>query len=652
MNSLLWKTLTLGLAAGAVLGGCGGGGASSGPGPDPQPVGLLRKVSNAGELEASIKGGLTAIRSTQTLDSTAAGAVAGAPSSRQYSRTYTQEPDVDEFDSVKYDGEYLFVAPMRQQFPCCFLAAQSFAGSVAPPPAERSIRIFETDPATAGASEIGKIPLADEVSVQGLYRTDNRLVAITSRVHHGSYGDAWADLAIWVPEKSGLSVYDTSDIARPARIFEATFDGIFIESRRVGGTVYVISRYTPNVEGLVYYVTTPAEQAANQAVLNGISLTELLPGITVNGEASALVKSENCYVPRDEAPAYAVITSITAVPVDNPRAFTTTCYNDDAYGTYVSEDAIYLAQSRSDGQGTRLHKFALGAGAPSYVGSVDIDGIVWTGGQADFRLSQRDGYLRAFASKFDWNSPDFVDHFLYVLRESPGAPELEIVARLPNDERPQEIGKPNEQLYGVRFTDDRAYAVTFERIDPLYVFDLGDPADPRIAGTLAITGFSELLHPVSSDLLLGLGTSETNAVKLELFDVSNIARPLSLGADILGGPGSYSEAAYDRHAFTYLADVNGIDRFTVPADLTAADGSFRPVESGLFLYEIRDKTTPGLATLNRIGSVIVHDENEGIPYHYSARSRAVLHDDALYYVRDDELFATLWGNAQPVGGPF
>jgi hypothetical protein len=303
---------------------------------------------------------------------------------------------------------------------------------------------------------------------------------------------------------------------------------------------------------------------------------------------------------------------------------------------------MYSAQSQGDGQATRLHKIALNAGAPSYAGSVDIDGIVWTGGQADFRLSEKDGDLRAFASRFDPASPDFVDHYLYVLRESADAPELEVIAQLPNASRPEEIGKPNEQLQGVRFKDERAYAVTFERIDPLYVIDLSDPTDPKIEGTLEITGFSDFLHPVSDDLLLGLGTSESNALKLELFDISSPSQPLSLGSDVLGGPGSYSEAMFDRHAFTYLADVNGVDRFTIPADLTTDDGSFRLVESGLYLYEILDKDMPSLSSLRRVGSVVVRDENGGDTPNYSSRSRAVLHDDALYYIRDDELFPVFW----------
>ncbi|MDH4047119.1 MAG: beta-propeller domain-containing protein [Gammaproteobacteria bacterium] len=646
----LLQMLTLGVATGVFLAGCGSGGsdpAGQNP-PPPPPSGMLRKVGSASELEASIKGGLTAIRSSQSLGITA-GSGATAAGVPQYSGTYTQEANVDEYDSVKYDGEFLFVAPMRQQYPCCWLAAQS--GGSAPPPADRSIRILETDPASGGATEVSRIPLEDDVSVQGLYRTADRLVAMTSTSFYGSYGDAWSSLAIWAPEQSGIAVYDTSDIAQPALLFDALFEGIFIESRRIGDTVYVVSRYTPNIDGLIYNVTTAADQAANQALLNNVSLGELLPAITINGNATSLVTPENCFVPSGEAPAYPVITSITAIPLNNPAAFTTTCYNDDAYGIYVSESSMYLAQSQPEG--TRVHKFGLGAGSPDYAGSADILGILWRGGQADFRMSEKDGILRAFTSTYDGVAPDFIDHHLILLQESTtsAVPELETVSQLPNASRPEEIGKPNEQLYGVRFIGDRAYAVTFERIDPLYVFDLSDPSDPQIAGTLDITGFSDLLHPVSDDLLLGVGTSDNNAVKLELFDVSNIAQPLSLGSDVLGGRGSYSEAINDRHAFTYLADVNGVDRFTIPADLTADDDSYQMVESGLYLYEIRDKATPALASLNAVGSVVVHDENEGVPYYFSRRSRAILHDDTIYYVRDDEVFSTVWGNPQAINGP-
>ena len=238
-----------------------------------------------------------------------------------------------------------------------------------------------------------------------------------------------------------------------------------------------------------------------------------------------------------------------------------------------------------------------------------------------------------------------------MLRESTTRPELTVVSELPNEKRPEEIGKPNEALYGVRFLADRAYAVTFERIDPLYALDISDPTDPFIAGELFVTGFSDFLHPVTDNILLGLGTGANGGIKIELFDVSNIAQPLSRGSATLGGRGSWSEATYDRHAFTYQSDVNGIDRFIIPAQLYSADGSFSFFESGLYLFEIRDKNMPAVAALNSVGSIIPDVGGFEIPF-IASRSRAFIHNDTVYYVRDETVWAADWHTPSIVNGPF
>jgi len=493
------------------------------------------------------------------------------------------------------------------------------------------------------------------VSVQGMYVADDRMFALTGTSIYGHFGGMWADVAIWAPEKLGYRIYDVADPTSPQLEIDATIDGVFVESRRIGDTVYIVSRYTPWIDGLDYNVTTPEQQANNQGVLASVALDDLLPKITVNGVSRTLVTPDRCYIASsDTAAGYPVITSITAVPIDNPTAFSTTCYNQDAYGAYVSENAIYFTQfqpSATDNRyNTRIHKFALFDTSVHYRGSAEIEGQVWRGGQADFRMSEYAGDLRILASQFDWTNEDRVDHKLYILRESTTRPELDIVSELPNENRPEEIGKPNEALYGVRFLGDRAYAVTFEQIDPLYVIDLIDPRDPYIAGELTVTGFSDFLHPVNDDLLLGLGSGGNGGVKLELFDVSNIAQPLSRGSATLGGRGSYSEARYDRHAFTYQSDVNGVDRFTIPAEVYASDGSYQFVESGLFLFEIRDKDMPALSALNSVGSIV--PPRPGIEIPYVSRSRAFIHNDTVYYIRDETVWAASWSSPTTVNGPF
>jgi uncharacterized secreted protein with C-terminal beta-propeller domain len=647
MNRLLPGILLASVSL--IIAACGGGSTDS-LAPVSPLEGLLKQVNDPAELEQSIKSGFLTMQSPLEVADALTGAQTAAASGN-FTGTYTQEARVDEFDAVRYDGSHLYVAP-RRYYHCCFIAADASRTSSVP---ERSIRILETDPAGGSATLTSTIPLEDGVSIQGMYVADDRMFALTGTSIYGNFGDMWADVAIWAPEKLGYRIYNLSDPTSPQLEIDATIDGVFVESRRIGNTVYIVSRYAPWIEGLNYAVTTPEQQANNQAVLDGVSLDSLLPKISVNGVTRTLVAPDRCYIASsDTAAGYPVITSITAVPIDNPTAFSTTCYNQDAYGAYVSENAIYFTQFQTSATNTqyntRIHKFALFNTSVHYRGSADIEGQVWRGGQSDFRMSEYAGDLRILASQFDWTSEDRVDHKLYILRESTTRPELDIVSELPNENRPEEIGKPNEALYGVRFLGDRAYAVTFEQIDPLYVIDLLDPFDPFIAGELTITGFSDFLHPVNDDLLLGLGAGGNGGVKLELFDVSNIMQPLSRGSTTLGGRGSYSEARHDRHAFTYQFDVNGIDRFTIPAQVYSSDGSYQFVESGLFLFEIRDKGMPALASLNSVGSIV--PPRDGITIPYVSRSRAFIHDDTVYYIRDETVWAASWNAPTIVNGPF
>jgi uncharacterized secreted protein with C-terminal beta-propeller domain len=632
-----------------AIAGCGSSGSSSDGVPDPQPVGLLSAVTDGVAFEASLKSGLTQMSTAEQL------VLAGAAMDANFTGTYVQETNVDELDAARYDGEHLFVAPQRF-FHCCFLLDNAQATPDPGVVPERSIRILATDPANGAADLLSTIPLENDISIQGMYLESGKMFALTGQMIYGSYGELWADIAIWAPEKLGFHVYDVSDAANPGLEIEASIDGVFVESRRIGNTVYIVSRYTPWIDGLHYYVSTAEQQAENEALLASTTLDDLMPKITIAGETRPLVMPENCYVTtNDNTNNNPVITSVTAVPMDDPANFTTACYNEDAYGVYVSENSLYFTQLRPDDalqrDVTRVHKFGLAGTSIDYRGSVDIEGTVWRGGQADFRMSEHDGDLRLLASQFDWTDEDFVDHQLYILRESSTRPDLEIVSTLPNDSRPEEIGKPNERLYGVRFLGDTAYAVTFEQIDPLYAIDLSNPADPFIAGELEVTGFSDFLHPVTDDLLLGLGGDANGGVKLELFDVSNIAQPLSRGSATIGGPGSFSEARYDRHAFTYQADANGLDRFTIPANLFATDGSYQFLGSALYLFEILDKDMPALAALNSVGSIEPPSIGPNDP-DWVARSRAFIHDDTVYYLRDEDVWSALWHTPSIVNGPF
>jgi hypothetical protein len=233
----------------------------------------LKQVNDPAELEQSIKSGFSAMLTQQEVADAQVGQTAAA--SGNFTGTYTQEARVDEFDTVRYDGSHLYVAP-RRYYRCCFFAPEA-PGSSTPP--DRSIRILETDPANGSASLTSTIPLEEGVSVQGMYVADERMFALTGTSIYGNFGDMWADVAIWAPEQLGYRIYDLSDPASPQLEIEATIDGVFIESRRIGNTIYIVSRYAAWIEGLDYYVTSTEEQASNQSLLDSVTLDDLLPKI-------------------------------------------------------------------------------------------------------------------------------------------------------------------------------------------------------------------------------------------------------------------------------------------------------------------------------------------------------------------------------------
>lgn len=109
----------------------------------------------------------------------------------------------------------------------------------------------------------------------------------------------------------------------------------------------------------------------------------------------------------------------------------------------------------------------------------------------------------------------------------------------------KDLGK-TERIYSVRFLADRGYVVTFRQTDPFYVLDLSNSSNPQIKGELKIPGYSSYLHPLSKDLLVGIG-KEDNFVKISLFDVTSPENPQEVDKFITTE--YWSEALNNHHAF-------------------------------------------------------------------------------------------------------
>lgn len=114
----------------------------------------------------------------------------------------------------------------------------------------------------------------------------------------------------------------------------------------------------------------------------------------------------------------------------------------------------------------------------------------------------------------------------------------------------------DETLKSSRFVEDRAYVVTFLETDPFYVIDMSDPTQLEVLGELEIPGYSSYLHPVSSNILIGVGRINTSLL-LNLFDVSDPYHPDIIQQRLVNGYSS-SGVESDHKAFRYVSSTNSL----------------------------------------------------------------------------------------------
>jgi uncharacterized secreted protein with C-terminal beta-propeller domain len=379
---------------------------------------------------------------------------------------------------------------------------------------------------------------------------------------------------------------------------------------------------------------------------------------------------------------------VTAIDLAAARIAQTLAIVGTVETVYVSSTNMFVATSRFDArtaQGlllpveppvylTDIHQIRLGADAMSIVGSASIEGILgYDADKSAFRLSEHQGRLRAVTSSTSmWGAQ--TKNRLTILEPSASAPGvLRTVAYLPNERRPESLGKPNEILYGTRFVGDRLYAVTFKQIDPLYVVDVSNASDPRIAGALELPGFSDYLHPLQGGLLLGFGKDARPAdiagdgpfawyqgLQLTLFDVRNADKPREIQRIVVGKRGSDSALLKHHHAFSALLQPDGTGSIAIPARIhdgpaapNATDADFYPWQhSGLLRFELRG-SGPSDARLVPLPSLVTHRSTQPHATYDDASgdgARSVLFRDGTVYVGNGRFWRQ--DSAGTVFGPY
>jgi hypothetical protein len=460
-------------------------------------------------------------------------------------------------------------------------------------------------------------------------------------------------------------------------------DGQLIDSRTIDNTLYVVTSWVPRFD-TVFPVAVSGAPAASVAerkdAVTRVTSAQVLPTVSIKTASASvptvqpLMADTDCQLQAANASTAVQLTTITAINLTSPElARSSRCFLGGVNGLYMSAKNLYLATSRNDvvvsgaptggslvyaGQPTTdIHKFGVSAMAISYRGSGSVNGhLGWDASKTSYRMSEHNNDLRVitYTNNFGWFGPLEAPTgaaakspaILSVVREDATASSpLKTIATLPNDRRPAPIGLSGEQVYAVRFLGDRAYVVTFRRTDPLYVVDLADPLDPKVAGELKTNGYSDYLLPVGDGLLLGVGKDATvegrlQGVKVSLFDVANAAAPKELASRVIGKAGSISGLDFGRHGINLFA-VGNTTRVAIPMRVNETAGSttgfFVPTYQSLVRFEV-DAASKTLIDKPTLTGQTFSSEFAGYQASSSAFERSVQIGANIYYLGSQGTF--------------
>jgi len=186
---------------------------------------------------------------------------------------------------------------------------------------------------------------------------------------------------------------------------------------------------------------------------------------------------------------------------------------------------------------------------------------------------------------------------------------------------------------------DKGYIVTFRTMDPLFVFDLSNPKNPKVTGELKIPGFSNYLHPVGENLILGIGQdtyeifkkdssgkdvvigTRQGGIKLSLFDVSDVGKPKEISNYVLGDSGSYADIFYDHKAAMFDSASSNV---VFDASITDTSGNSK---HGAAVFNFGNNTI-------KLKGIVAYIQPEVYGLYIPYGRRALYIGDELYYIQD------------------
>lgn len=427
-------------------------------------------------------------------------------STKEYSTTNIQVENVDEADITKTDGDYIY-------------------------------SLSENDVIITDVKEPEQMKIVAKISQgssnivpEDLILYQNKLIVIYANMKsHSSY---------YKGNATYVAIYDIQNRETPKKIKSYELEQPYYTSRCIEGKLYVIATGRLKKENdkiITYYKEDEKEidpgfnqisrirdlDTDNQTILSMLDLNKIQENVKIS---SYLMNIENAY---------------------------------------VSENNIYLLEEK--------YKSSYSSKEPKIIDIFGWKGLIGAFDEEELEEEEygyytdiykfnllEDGSIR-FAKKAtergktinQFSMDEYKNNLRLALNDKEGS---RIVVF---DENMRKIGQTEnlakgEKMYSSRFLGEKAYLVTYQTIDPLFVIDLSNPSSPKALGELKIPGYSTYLHPYDENHIIGIGmqteekvnrnangrvtstTASITGMKMALFDVSDVKNPIQISETIIG----------------------------------------------------------------------------------------------------------------------
>jgi inhibitor of cysteine peptidase len=590
-----------------------------------RPEGSLTRFSSSDAFVAAYKAGLRS--QYRGMEDGAVTKMAAAPTgtasseqSTAHSTTNVQVEGVDEADIVKNDGKFIYAISGNTVFIVAAYPPQS-------------------------ARVVGKITYSDRSNLSEMFVQGDRLVVLGNTYFDRSASYKETEVAPPVGSLTFADVYDVTDRTAPKRARRIEVEGGYNTARMIDGDVHVVCMTYPYQ--VLYNEKNPT--AAQLIPKYRDTLGDADPG---SFKLVGSYKDIEVVDPRQFTSFLSIMSFPLSGDAQTLNKITIAGYSDNVY---ASVSNLYLASSEyqyywamrpgsvgDTTEKTTIYKFAFNGPKTTFVTSAVVPGTVLN----QFSMDESGGNFRVATTLGEvTREGSNATNNVYVLD-----PSMKLAGKV-------EGIAPGEKIYSARFLGNRAYMVTFKKVDPFFVLDMTDPSNPRVLGELKIPGFSDYLHPYDENHVIGIGKDTVEAgpeaggnfawyqgMKVAIFDVTDVANPREMHKVVIGDRGTDSYALSDHKAFLFDREKNLLVLPIQLAELTPeqkADPNHESNEygeykfQGAYVYNI--SLEGGIQLKGRVTHGDPAQTNKNSNYYYGSQTdvtRSLWIGDTLYTISE------------------